>query len=156
MITNFVYNDIVLYAKGWYEKSDNISSDLGYLFSKIYAWTPKSDEEVAHFMLITIDTLYEQLGVSFTTNGYGKYNNSFASFHEEIKRRMHLYNVSYEKAIILWTMSILMQLDKEQIKLNAPKYGKKEHFRMGRAFGGKYPISMTYTEMNRRAKQVFG
>jgi hypothetical protein len=156
MITNFVYNDIVLYAKGWYEKSDNISNDLGYLFSKIYAWTPESDEEVAHFMLLTIDKLYEQLGVSFTTNGYGKYNNSFASFHEEINRRMHLYEVSYEKAIILWAMSILMQLDRNQIKLNAPKYGKKEHFRMGRAFGGKYPISMTYTEMNRRAKQMFG
>jgi hypothetical protein len=69
---------------------------------------------------------------------------------------MHLYEVSYEKAIILWAMSILMQLDKSQIKLNAPKYGKKEHFRMGRAFGSKYPISMTYSEMNRRAKQTFG
>ena len=156
MITNFLYNDTVLYAKGWYEKSDNILNDLGYLFSKIYAWTPKSEEEVAHFMLITIDTLYEQLGVSFTTNSYGRYNNSFASFHEEINRRMRLYEVSYEKAIILWAISILMQLDKEQIKLNAPKYGKKEHFRMGRAFGGKYPISMTYAEMNRRAKQMFG
>lgn len=156
MITNFVYNDIVLYAKGWYEKTDNISNDLGYLFSKIYAWTPKTDQEIAHFMLITIDKLYEELGLSFTTNGYGKYNNSFASFHEEINRRMHLYDVSYEMAIILWAMSKLMELDKNQIKLNAPKYGKKEHFRMGRAFGGKYPISMTYTEMNRRAKQMFG
>lgn len=156
MITNFVYNDIVLYAKGWYEKSDNILEDLGYLFSKIYAWTPKSEQEVAHFMLITIDKLYESLGIGFTTTAYGLYNNSFASFHDEINSRMRLYDVSFDMAIILWAMSVLMRLDKTKIKLNAPKYGKREHFRMGRAFGGKYPISMTYTEMNRRAKQMFG
>ena len=155
MITNFVYNDIVLYAKGWYEKSGNILEDLGYLFSKIYAWTPKSEQEVAQFMLITIYNLYESLGIGFTTNGYGKYNNSFASFHDEINRRMRLYNVSFDMAIILWAMSILMGLSNTQITLNAPKYGKKEHLRMGRAFGGKYPISMTYSEMNRKAKQMF-
>jgi hypothetical protein len=156
MITNFVYNDIVLYAKGWYEKSDNILDDLGYLFSKIYAWTPKSDEEVAHFMLITIDALYEELGIAFSTNSYGRYNNSFASFYDEINRRARIYNVSFNMSIILWAMSKLAEIDKTKIKLNAPKYGKKEHFRMGRMFGGKYPISMTYTEMNRRAKQIFG
>ena len=27
---------------------------------------------------------------------------------------------------------------------------------MGSLFGSRYPISMTYTEMNRRAKQAFG
>lgn len=157
MITNFTYNNIVLYAKGWYEKSENILDDLGYLFSEIYGWTPKTEQEIVHFMLITIDKLYEELEIKFSTNGYGR---SFALFYEEINKRMCLYNVSYEMAIILWAMSILMQLDKNQIKLNAPKYGKKEHFRLGRAFGSKYPnalpISMTYKEMNRRAKQMFG
>jgi len=156
MITNFTYNDIVLYAKGWYEKSENILDDLGYLFSKIYAWTPKTEQEVAHFMLITIDKLYEELEIKFSTNGCRRYNNSFASFHEEINRRMYIHKVSYEMAIILWAIDILMQLDRNQIKLNAPKYGKKEHFRLGKAFGGKYPISMTYKEMNCRAKQMFG
>ncbi|MBP5722076.1 MAG: hypothetical protein J6X18_00630 [Bacteroidales bacterium] len=156
MITNFTFNDIVLYSKGWYERSENILEDLGYLFSKIYGWTPTTEDEVANFMLITIDELYEKLGIGFTTNGYGKYNNSFASFNYEINNRMRLYKVSYNMAIILWAMSIMMGLDRTQIKLNAPKYGKKERFRLGRAFGGKYPISMTYKEMNKRAKAMFG
>ncbi|MBP5724612.1 MAG: hypothetical protein J6X18_13700 [Bacteroidales bacterium] len=155
MITNFTYNNIVLYSKGWYQRSENILDDLGYLFSQIYGWTPKTEYEVTQFMLTAIDNLYEELGLGFTTNGYGKYNNAFSSFHSEINRRMRLYDVSYEMAIILWAMSIMMNLERTQIKLNPPKYGRKEHFRLGRAFGGKYPISMTYTEMNRMAAEAF-
>lgn len=148
MITNFVYNDIVLYAKGWYEHSDNILDDLGYLFSKIYAWTPKKESEISRFMLITIDTLYEQLNLRFKTTSYGRYNNSFSSFYGAIDNKMKIYDISFDMAIIYWSISILQLLTIKEIKLNPPDtFNKKSKFRLGRLFG-KYPISMTYKHMN--------
>lgn len=32
MIENFTFNDIVLYSKGWYKKTDLVS-DLGYILA---------------------------------------------------------------------------------------------------------------------------
>lgn len=148
MITNFAYNDIILYAKGWYEHSDNILDDLGYLFSKIYGWIPKKESEVSKFMLIVIDTLYEQLDLYFKSEAYGRYNNSFSSFYDEINNRMKLYDISFNMAIIYWSLSILQRLTIKEIKLNPPDtFNKKSKFRLGMLFG-KYPISMTYKHMN--------
>ena len=153
MIENFTFNDIVLYSKGWYKRTDLVS-DLGYIFSEIYNWTPETEEEVARFMLIAIDHLYTELEISFDCNSYGKYKNSFASFSDEIRKRMRLYDVSYDMAIILFGLSIFQQLDNTQIKLNPPHFGKKEHFRLGMLLG-EYPISQTYTEMNKRVNIFF-
>lgn len=153
-IENFVFNDIVLYSKHWYKHSEDICGDLAYLFSKIYAWTPKTEEEVAHFMLRAIDKLYELKEIKFDTECCGRFNNSFASFYDEIKNRMRLYNVSFNMAIIYWGMSVFFNLTREEIKLIPPHYGKKEHFRLGRLFKD-YPISQTYTEMNRIAERFY-
>lgn len=153
MIENFTFNDIVLYSKRWYKKTDLVS-DLGYIFSNIYGWTPKTEEEVARLMLIAIDKLYTELEISFDYNFNGKYKNSFASFSDEIRRRMRLYDVSYDMAVIFFGLSIFQQLDNTQIKLNPPHFGKKEHFRLGIMFG-EYPISQTYTEMNKRVNNFF-
>ena len=54
-------------------------------------------------------------------------------------------------AIIYLARGILQGLSRDEIKLKAPHYGKKEYFRMGSLFG-ENPISMTYTEMNRKAE----
>ena len=147
MIENFVYNDIVLYAKGWYVKDGDIVKDLSYLFSKIYAYTPKTENEVAHYMLRVLDKLYTQQGIAF--NDETRYG--FAAFYGEIERDMHLYKVSFDMAIILYVKNILLRLDEKEIKLNPPHYGKKEYFRIG----GGFPISTTYKEMNRIAEMVF-
>lgn len=154
MIENFRFNDLVLYCKHWYKHSDNILDDLGYIFSQIYAWTPKTEEEVAHFMLRAVDVLYDELGIKFDSERNGHYNNSFASFQAEIKNRMRLYQVSYDMACIYWAINVFSQLSRNEIKLNPPVYGKKEHFRMGGLFS-EHPISMTYTEMNRIAIKAF-
>lgn len=154
MITNFIFNDIVLYAKGWYQRSKNICEDLDYLFSKIYGWTHPIEYEVADRMLRVLDKLYVEAGVySGTKVPYGWLVEHYL-FEGEIRQRMQLYNCTREKAIILVVLSILQGLSREQIKLNSPHYGKKEHFRMGSLFGDN-PISMTYTEMNRRAQKIF-
>lgn len=150
MIENFRFNDIILYAKGWYQRKDLIE-DLGYLFSRIYAWTPKSETEVATFMLRVIDRLYEELKISFEADSYLR---SFASLYSNIHHDMKIYDLSFDVATIHVCLSILGNLTIDQIKLNPPHYGKKEHFRMGRLFKD-FPISMTYTEMNRIAQKTF-
>lgn len=154
MIKNFRYNDIVLYSKGWYKRSDDICEDLGYLFRKIYGWTPTRPDEVADFMLTAVDRLYEEKKIAFDSERCGRWNNSFHSFNREIKQRMSLYNVSWDMAIIYWALNVFSQLTVDEIQINPPVYGKKEHFRMGRLFK-EFPISMTYAEMNRIAQRTF-
>ena len=150
MIENFRFNDIILYAKGWYQRKDLVE-DLGYLFSKIYAWTPTTEEEVAKFMLRTIDRLYEEMKISFKADSYSF---CFVSIFDKIEHDMRFYEQSRYRATIGVCLNILSELNRDQIKLNPPHYGKKEHFRMGRFFKD-YPISMTYTEMNRIAQKTF-
>ena len=125
--------------------------DLGYLFGKIYAWTPKSEGDISHFMLRVLDELYSEKHLTFEN---GAYMRCFSSFMGEIRKDMKLYDVSFDMAVILEVMSILSKLSREEIKLIPPHYGKKEHFRLG-CLLGKYPISMTYAEMNRRAQEAF-
>lgn len=154
-IKDFTYNDIVLYAKGWYERSNNICEDLDYLFSKIYGWTSPREDEVSHRMMIVLDRLYEDADVNKIERNNCWYM-SHSKFEDEVRKRISLYkNCTRDMAIILTVLSVLQGLSKEEIKLNRPHYGKSEHFRMG-SLCGKNPISMTYTEMNNRAIRMFG
>ena len=107
MLTNFVYNDIVLYSKGWYQRSENICEDLGYLLSKVYAWTPKTEQEVSHMMLRALDRLYRDLDIP-RDNCPARWFNSHASFEEEVNKRMHFYNISREMAIIYLVLAIFL------------------------------------------------
>lgn len=154
MIKNFIFNDIVLYAKGWYERSENICEDLDYLFSKIYGWTHPVWYEVADRMMRVLDELYNVANMYQRSNLPYRWLPSHHLFEGEVRNRMLLYKCSREKAIVLVVLSVLQTLSKEEIKLNPPHYGKKERFRMG-CLIGKNPISMTYTEMNRRAQKMF-
>lgn len=151
MITNFIFNDIVLYSKGWYKSHGDILDDLGYLFSKIYAWTPKTEGEISGFMMRVLDKLYEEKKVTFKA---GSYMMCFTSFFDEVKRDMNLYGWSFDRAVIQVVLNVLSQLKRDEIKINPPHYGKKEHFRMGMLIG-EWPASMTYAEMNRRAQKEF-
>ena len=148
-IVDFIYNDIVLYAKGWYERID-LYEDLGYLLSKIYGWTPKRDDELAYFMLNILERIYEAQDKKFSSG----YLCSFASFWNEVNRYSDIYECTYNRAIILLVLSRLQGLSGEEIKLNPPHFGKKEHFRMGMLFGD-WPKSMTYKEMNNRVAKLF-
>ena len=149
-IVNFTYNDIVLYAKGWYQRSEDLYDDLGYLLSKIYGWKPTKDYEIAQFMLNILERVYELQEKKFSSG----YLCSFASFWNEVNRYADLYECTYNKAIILLVLGRLQELSNEEIKLNPPHFGKKEHFRMGMLFG-EWPKSMTYKEMNNRTKKLF-
>lgn len=102
-------------------------------------------------MLRVLDELYSEKHLTFEN---GAYMRCISSFMREIRKDMKLYDVSFDMAVILELMSILSRLSREEIKLIPPHYGKKEHFRLG-CLLGKYPISMTYAEMNRRAQEAF-
>lgn len=153
MIKDFIFNDIVLYCKGWYEtpEGDTILDDLGYLFGEIYAWKPKTESEIALRMLRVLDKLYEEQGRTFVEDSHLQ---GFYGFATEVKRYMRLYDCSFDMATIWVVHSVLQGLSTKEIKLNRPVYGKKKHFRMG-CLMGRNPISMTYKEMNKRAEKVF-
>ena len=148
MITNFLYNDIVLYCRGWY-KRNSIIEDLSYLFSKIYGWAPTTENEVALMMLKVIDKLYEELEIKFSMSS------GYYSLFNEAYRNMKIYDYSIDMGIIYACKDILLNLPKDKIKLNCPHFGKNEHFRLGMLFG-EYPISQTYAEMNRIAQKNLG
>ena len=61
-IENFMYNDIVLYSKGWFRSKEGIVwKDLAYFFSDIYAFPPKNESEVALLMLLVLEKLHQKL-----------------------------------------------------------------------------------------------
>lgn len=151
-IENFRFNDIVLYCKGWLYKDGNTLEDLQYLFSQIYGYVDKNEEAIAYKMLRVLDYLYEEL--ELPQNCSHKWLRTHAYFEEEVRKNMWIYNVSRDAAIIKTVRSILVDLSKDEIKLNPPHYGKHEHFRMG-SLCGTCPISMTYAEMNRQVKRIF-
>lgn len=153
MIRNFTYNNIVLYAKGWYESNDLID-DLAYLIDEVYAWCPISEDEVAMYMLNVLDTLYEALENDGRELRSVRWYRSHCLFEEGIRHQMSIYDISRSKATILLVLSILQGLTRDEIELRKPVYGKKCHFRMG-GIGEKFPISMTYTEMNKIASKMF-
>lgn len=155
-VTNFIYNDIVLYSKYWYKCSGNIIDDLGYLFSKVYAWTPKTENEVAVMMLRVLDRLYDELELDrHSQKVSGKWLSSHAQFESKVTKNQRFYNCSRDMSIIKTVLHVLHCLESSEIKLKRPVYGKKEKFRIG-SMCGEEPISMTYAEMNRIAIKMFG
>ena len=143
MIENFIYNDIILYTKGWYKRTD-IVKDLAYLFRQVYGWADENERDIAYKMLGVIDKINEGL----KDTDYRQVNLQ-TLYGEVYDHYVCLYNVSFEMGIILWSMSKMFGLDKKYIKLNPPHYGKKEHLRMDAK------PSMTYAEMNRIADRIF-
>ncbi len=149
MIENFEFNDIVLYSKGWLEhKGNTMIEDLSYLFGLKYGYRPKTEEEIAMLMLRVFDSVKEKLGNFDIVCQYHIFEN-------EVRNKMRIMDVSRDMSIILVVRSVLQNLKRNEITLNKPHYGKHEYFRMGSLFGDN-PISMTYAEMNRRAKKIFG
>ena len=57
-------------------------------------------------------------------------------------------------AIICLVLSILLEIERGEVELRKPVYGKKCHFRLG-GMCEKYPISMTYASMNKIAEKAF-
>ena len=63
-IKDYTFNDIILYAKGWYKGTDNICEDLGYFFSKIYWVSDYNEGTIAMRMLHLLDDIYNKLSLN--------------------------------------------------------------------------------------------
>ena len=155
-IENFLYNDIVLYAKGWYRSKGNETwKDLAYFFGEIYAWTPQCESEVSLLMLKILEKLYIEFELDRNPEKIcGKWYASPFTLEQEIRKTMIFYNCNRDNATIIVVLEVLMNMSNDEIKLNKPVYSKKNPFRLGGAFTN-YPVSMTYSEMNRIASKYF-
>ena len=154
-IKDYTFNDIILYAKGWYKGTDNICEDLGYFFSKIYWVSDYNEGTIAMRMLRLLDDIYNKLSLNRNPEHLaGKWLATHTQFEGEVKRLMMLYNFNRDMAIIHAVLGVLHSMTCDEIELNPPKYGKKERFRMG-CIGYDFPISQTYKEMNRIAQKFF-
>ena len=157
MIEYFLYNDIVLYSKGWFcSKEDIVWKDLSYFFSKIYGFPPKTESEVALLMLLVLEKLHKELNLDRDPEKVPAcWLSTPLLLEQEIRRIMLLYDFGRDRATIQAVLNVLYVLSNEEIKLKRPVYSKKFPFRMGGCFT-RYPISMTYAEMNRKAIEMFG
>ena len=152
-IENFLYNNIVLYSKGWFHsKEDIVWKDLVYFFSEIYAFPPKTESEVALLMLLVLEKLHKEFELDRDPEKVSAcWLSTPYRLEQEIRRIMLLYNCNRDRATIQAVLNVLHVLSNEEIKLKRPVYSKKFPFRLDRTH-----ISMTYTEMNRRAIEIFG
>jgi hypothetical protein len=151
-ITNFRFNDVVLYAKGWYESSGNLLKDLEkYIKRNEDYWYPKtmSRREVMNYMLKALDELYQYLSKEELTSPH--YCHSHFTFITKVEYYERLYKIDFEEAVCMVVYSILQNLDRTQIILNPPKYDK--HHKYGGGLFGKKKQGMTYKEMNRLWQQ---
>ena len=152
-IENFLYNDIVLYSKGWFcSKEGIVWKDLAYFFSKIYAFPPKTESEVALLMLLILGKLHQEFELDRNPEKVSAcWLSTPYRLEEEIRKSMSLHDFNRDRATIQVILNVLQTLSIKEIKLKRPVYSKKFPFRLDRT-----PISMTYTEMNRRAIKMFG
>ena len=154
-ITDFPFNDIVLYAKGWYERTDNVFEDIKKCIKQdnhYNVWDGMSKRDICSLMLRCLDKIYSYLDEDDKKCQRWLY--SHAAFLEKIEHNMNFYGNTYEEAIVYAVLSILAELTIDEIELKAPKYGKG-YRRIGGMFTD-YPISMTYKEMNKIAQKAFG
>lgn len=154
-ITDFPFNDVVLYAKGWYQRTDNIFEDIKKCIEEdnIYnIWPNMSSRDICSYMLRCLDKIYTYLDDNDKRNG--RWLCSHAAFLDKIEHNMRFRGNTYEEAIVYTILSILGELSIDEIELKKPKYGKGRR-RLGGMFND-YPISMTYKEMNKIAQKTFG
>lgn len=149
-IENFRFNDVVLYAKGWYERSGDFMKDLDkYIrMNDMYLYPPQmSETDIMNYMLKALDIVYEHCTQEDLKNNF--LCHSHAVFLEKVRHDQAIYNVSFEQAACLVVYSILQGLNTTQIILNAPRYDKR-HRHGGGMFHRGPKHGMTYKEMYRR------
>ena len=152
-ITDWRYNDIALYAKGWYEPKD-LFQDMGHIFEKIYGYFPDNMHEIARMMLRVLDDLR-----SYLEPGEQVWWDSFSGFFDNLERRSYDYDIN--TAIVYEVIAIVQGIERRNIVMSKPVFGKKEYFRMGCGLIVTYEDkrknqTKTYKQMNKEAEKHFG
>lgn len=157
-IRNFEFNAVVLYSKGWYGiTTENDFMELVARLIKLddaYC-TPKNmnNETIATYMLIALDKIHQHLDED--DRRCGRWLCSPLRFYEEVNRQMRICDCTREEAIVLSVLNVMMMLSNDEIDLNLPKYGKGLPRYTGGKFSGKDWHSITYTYMEKNARNFF-
>ena len=149
-LRNFRFNDLVLYCKGWYEGTNDIFVDFErYIrMNEDYFYPPKmSRQDIIQYSLKAIDLVFDRLTKEERSNHY---LGTMAKFYDYVRHKMWLYNKDFEETLLFVVHEFLQGLDRKQIELIPPTYGKSKP-----KIGWSYKQGMTYKEMNNRVKSLW-
>ena len=157
-IENYEWNDVILYAKGWYERSGNVFADIAECIKRNanrYIIIPKTEERLKEFavywLLFVLDDLHSKFNVDEHSEGFWLYG--YHNFYSKVLNRQSFFELTHEEAVCWCVLEVFMMLDSKKVKLNRPVYKRGER-RIG-SLSGNHPISMTYKHMNDIAKRIF-
>lgn len=165
-IKNFEWNDLVLYSKGWYDNDTHTEDEF---FDRIEAVIKMNGNrsymekmrrsDIMRWLFNAHDQITRHLSDEEKMNPYWRATpwNFYNEVKEWMRRSEQYYNekISMDYASARVILDVMSNMTKEQIEIRKPVYGKGK-MRIGSMFGGKRPVSLTYTQMNREAEQVFG
>lgn len=159
-IENYEWNDVILYAKGWYKKSGNVFADVAECIKRNTnrcIRVPKREDDLKSFavywLLKILDDLHEKFNVDEKSGQFWLYGHH--NLYSEVIKRQSFFELTYEEAVCWCVLNVLMELNRYQVKLNPPVYKRGER-RLGNNLSkDEYPISMTYKHMNDIAKRIF-
>jgi len=148
------FNDLALYAKGWYERKDLVE-DMKHIFEMIYGYSPENKHELVRMMFQVLDRLHDHL-----EPGDRYWWTSFVSLDDQITRNICIYNEDRDEAIIHTVLSILMEMDASVLCMKKPVYSKKMYFRKGPGLCASHEDvrksrTVTYKQMNEDASRFF-
>lgn len=151
-IKNFHFYYLVLAAKHWYTKGENETLydfvlRLVKLEDKYIVFEKREHKkEAVRYCLMCLD----ELAKYFRSNGVTNWWDNYCTMEGEIQKYISLYGAKErEEALIMFVFNVLMMLDKKDIDLPKPVYGKG-YPRYSNRNG------MTYKEMRKNAEKIFG
>ena len=143
-------NHFILWCKGWYEPINSTMDifDEAVIALKLDDYVLCSRNNVINIVTNYIDELIDRN----VFNGRPHYL-KLQVWNQNVFHNMHLYNVSYEEAILLTLRHFFrFHIDKNTIKLNPPTYSRKL-YKMGfvapRLYGNSYKMQ------NHKVKNYF-
>ena len=148
------FNDLVLYAKGWYERKDLVA-DMNHIFETVYGYVPGTKHELTVMMLRVLDILHDHL-----EPGERYWWTSFVSLDYHINRNLNLYDEDQDEATIRVILNILLEMDASVLCIKKPVYGKRMYFRKGPGLCASHEDvrksrTQTYNQMNEDVSRFF-
>lgn len=151
-IKDFHFYNLVLAAKHWYVRDENESIYdfvlcLVRLEDKYFVFEHEDHKgQAVRYCLMCLD----ELAKYYRSNGIEKWWDNYCTMNFEIESYIHLYGAKErEEALIMFVFNVLLMLDKKNIDLPKPIYGKG-YPRLNNYNG------FTYKHMRDMADSVFG
>lgn len=126
--SKFPLTNIVLYAKGWYKRTDNVFDDLKKIL-KLDGYTPFTNSDVMSIIVNNFDK-FDIPASSLIQVLEGIHPNQccktgfYTNEHKWVKNYEKLPNYNYELAVIYYVLSTLRFLDNTQWDVKVPKVTK--------------------------------